>query len=162
VETKQFAEFSAAVVRSLPRDLDSSVAQGWITNQESLARVLAWALGTPTSYKLYRHRRQKEAEGWISGFDLEEHLKETGLIKRALSLESPLVKSWLEDPTTYPEEFKGKGKAVFLWGSQRTADDFRRVAYLVWVDGRVYVRWFWLGSRWNSDYPAVLANPSAL
>ncbi|KKU94875.1 MAG: hypothetical protein UY24_C0007G0001 [Parcubacteria group bacterium GW2011_GWA1_48_11b] len=38
--TGQFREFAGAVLRSLPDDLDPTTAQGWIENQESLARVL--------------------------------------------------------------------------------------------------------------------------
>ena len=38
--TGQFREFAGAVLRSLPDDFDPTTAQGWIENQESLARVL--------------------------------------------------------------------------------------------------------------------------
>lgn len=43
----QFAEFSAAVVRALPRDMDTVVAQGWIMNQASLANILRKVLLPP-------------------------------------------------------------------------------------------------------------------
>jgi hypothetical protein len=43
----QCAELLAAIVRSAPRDMDSDVAQGWITNQGALARVLKEALAPP-------------------------------------------------------------------------------------------------------------------
>ncbi|OGZ41382.1 MAG: hypothetical protein A3C80_02625 [Candidatus Ryanbacteria bacterium RIFCSPHIGHO2_02_FULL_45_43] len=42
--TGSYIEFQAAVLRALPRDIDSNVAHGWTQNGESLARVLRKAL----------------------------------------------------------------------------------------------------------------------
>ncbi len=42
--TGSYVEFQAAVLRALPRDLDSEVTLGWTQNGESLARVLREAL----------------------------------------------------------------------------------------------------------------------
>jgi len=50
--TGSYVEFQAAVLRALPRDIDSDVALGWTQNGESLARVLREALmpdGKPAS-----------------------------------------------------------------------------------------------------------------
>ncbi len=44
IETKQFAELVAAVVRQLPRDIDPSAAQRWIEDQGSLQSALRGAL----------------------------------------------------------------------------------------------------------------------
>jgi len=57
METKQFAEFVSAVVRQLPRNLDSVAAQHWIQDQGALANVLHKALGS--TYELYLHENQK-------------------------------------------------------------------------------------------------------
>lgn len=43
----QFAEFAAAVLRSLPWDLDVPMAQGWIENRAALTKVLREALVPP-------------------------------------------------------------------------------------------------------------------
>ena len=43
-EINQVAEFVSAVVRSLPRDLNPTTAQGWIQNQAALAKALYKAL----------------------------------------------------------------------------------------------------------------------
>jgi hypothetical protein len=48
--TGSYVEFQAAVLRALPRDIDSDVALGWTQNGESLARVLREAL-TPDGGK---------------------------------------------------------------------------------------------------------------
>mgnify|MGYP001616633610 CR=1 FL=1 len=40
MEVDQFAEFSSAVLRALPRDLDKEMAQKWIVDQDDLAKVL--------------------------------------------------------------------------------------------------------------------------
>ena len=42
--TGSYIEFQAAVLRALPRDIDSDVALGWTKNGESLARILREAL----------------------------------------------------------------------------------------------------------------------
>ena len=47
-----YAEFQAAVIKALPRDIDQDVALGWTKNGEALARVLREALtpdGKPVS-----------------------------------------------------------------------------------------------------------------
>ena len=98
----------------------------------------------------------QENGGWMKGFDLEKHLEETKLIERAFSLDDELVKGWLENPSAYPEEFKGK--AIFLWKSKRASGGFTDVAYLCWVGGRVVVYWYWLGRVWGGSSPALLAS----
>lgn len=155
METDQFAEFAAAVVRQLPRDCDPTTAQGWIINQSALASTLRQALLPPVAFELYLHDKQKNG-GWIKGFDLEKHLEETKLIDRCFSLEDELVRGWLANPSTYPEEFKGK--AIFLWKSRRTSGDLRLVAYLLWNDGHVIVIWRWLEDGWYGSDPALLAS----
>lgn len=47
VNTNQFAEFTSAVVRSLPRDIEPTTCQAWIENQNGLAKVLREALMPP-------------------------------------------------------------------------------------------------------------------
>lgn len=106
-------------------------------------------------YELYLAPGQKNG-GWVKGFDLEKYLQEEKLIERAFSLEDELVKGWLANPATYPEEF-GK-KAIFLWKSTRTTGSDRGVAYLYWSGGRVVVRWRWLEGDWDGDNPALLAS----
>ncbi|TAL49346.1 hypothetical protein EPN83_01190 [Patescibacteria group bacterium] len=51
-----------------------------------------------TGIKLYFHPKQKEG-GLIKGYDLEKHLRETGIINRCLSLKDEEVKGWLANPT---------------------------------------------------------------
>jgi hypothetical protein len=104
-------------------------------------------------YELYFHPEQKK-RGLIQGFDLKKHLEDEGLIARALSLESPLVKRWRERLETYPDELKDK--SVFLWGSVRSAHSNRKLACLIWSSGRVLVYWNWLENKWDHRSPAVL------
>lgn len=72
IETGQFAELAAAVVQQLPRDMDSTTAQGWITNRAALQKVLREVLLPDTqsamehafqtfrTVKLGTHRSPKE------------------------------------------------------------------------------------------------------
>jgi len=108
-----------------------------------------------SNFTLYLHNKQKNG-GWIKGFDLDTYLKEEGLLNRCFSLEDEVVKGWLADSSTYPEEFKGK--AVFLWRSQRASGGDRNVACLIWSDGQVIVRWDWLGDDWHGYNPVLLAS----
>ena len=51
-----YAEFQAAVIKALPRDIDQDVALGWTKNGEALARILREALnqnGEPTTSVSY-------------------------------------------------------------------------------------------------------------
>ena len=43
----QFIEFASVVLQQLPRDLEATEAQAWITNRQALARVLRHALVPP-------------------------------------------------------------------------------------------------------------------
>ena len=93
----------------------------------------------------------------MKGFDLEKHLKDEGLTDQAFSLDDQLVKNWIANPSTYPEEFKGE--TVFLWKSTRASGRDRNVACLIWDVERVVVHWCWLVFDWNCTGPALLARP---
>lgn len=108
-------------------------------------------------WKLDLHPTQKDG-GVIQGWDLEKHYDSPEFNGRHYSLEHPVVQDWIRDPTTYPDEFKGK--AVFLWGSRQGSSGYREVAYLIWFGYRVKVHWRWLVRGWNRHDPALLAVPS--
>ena len=146
------------IIQKVVNNLNSAAEHGFQFQIALSKFVQEWepAKGVESrNFELYLHEQQKSSEGML-GYDLERHLEETGLINRTLSLESELVKGWLADPSTYPEEFKDK--AVFLWKSRRDSGDGRRVACLHWCAGRVVVFWLWLGYRWYGRGPALLAS----
>jgi len=64
---------------------------------------------------------------------------------------------WIANPTSYPEEFKGK--AIFLWKSVQRHDDYL-APYLIWDwdEGGVIVNWSWLENMWDDIDPALLAS----
>ncbi|MDO8569452.1 MAG: hypothetical protein Q7R89_01545 [bacterium] len=128
-------------------------------NMAKVADVLQSIVDVQQStFQLYLAPGQENG-GTIRGYDLEKYLKEGGLMDRAFSLEDELVKGWIADPSTYPEELKGK--AVFLWKSKRSSGDSTIVAYLCWNDGCVVVGWDWFGDWWHGRRPALLAPPEA-
>ncbi len=108
-------------------------------------------------WELYLLPTQEKGET-IRGFYLESHLKETGLIDRCFSIEDDLVRGWVANPATYPEELKGK--MVFLWKSAQGRDGDRYVPYLIWGGNKVVVDWSWLEYRWSVSSPALLASSS--
>ena len=112
----------------------------------------------PMKFEHYFHPKQKEQGGWVGGFEFDKHLRETSRFECTRSLEDEEVKGWLENPETYPEEYRNK--AIFLWKSLRDSGDVRYVAYLVWFSGRVFVRWRWLEGGWCGYDPVLLASSS--
>lgn len=145
--------FLRPLVQLITNLLSPEVGEEWERElKKFLRKEICWS---KPAFEFYLHEKQKNG-GWIKGFDLENHLEETKLIDRCLSLDDELVKGWLANPSSYPEEFKGK--AVFLWKSKRSSGDSRRVAFLYWRDDRVIVYWRWLGRWWSGDYPALLAS----
>lgn len=96
--------------------------------------------------------------GQVTGFDIAKHLEETGLINRAFSLEDELIKGWIADPSTYPEELKTK--EVFLWKSQRHPSyplNQDNVSHLSWCGGpKVLTGNQFLNRWWSSRGPAIL------
>ena len=105
------------------------------------------------SFKLYLAPGQQNGRQ-MKGFDLEKHLEETRRINRAFSLEDELVKGWIANPSTYPEEFKGK--PVFLWKSKRASGDSYEIAYLIWIDWCVLVFYIGVKGNWHGNNPALL------
>ena len=122
--------------------------------KQALQAVIEGRFDRPT-FELYLAPAQQNG-GTVVGFDLEKYLKDEKLIERTFSLEDEVVKGWIANPSTYPQEFKGK--AVFLWKSQRTFGLHRNVAYLVWDAGCVVVLWGWLAHRWHYSDPVLLAS----
>ncbi len=51
--TGNYVEFQAAILRALPRDIETNVAHGWTQNGESLTRVLREALMPNKAINLY-------------------------------------------------------------------------------------------------------------
>jgi hypothetical protein len=69
MEMKQFREFASAVVRQLPEDLHSVIAQRWIDRQGELAEALRKALLPATSFV-----RDMTKEGWTLVEDVQQSL----------------------------------------------------------------------------------------
>lgn len=115
-----------------------------------------------TGYEFYLAPGQQYCDS-VVGVVLEKHLKETRLIDRAFSLDDELIKGWIANPETYPENFKGRH--VILWKSKRVSDDGDTVAYLYWTedgpeeeDSKVIVLWFPLNHSFSfgNYFPALL------
>ena len=130
---------------------------GYPYDPERLKQALQAAIEgrfSRSGFTLHLAPEQKKG-GWITVTDMDEHLRKEKLIDRTMGLEDEVVKGWLADPSTYPEEFKNK--AVFLWKSQRSSGG-RRIACLVWGGGRVIVSWDWLGCGLCGCGPVLLAS----
>lgn len=96
----------------------------------------------------------KQQHGWLMrGSAIEADLKETGLINRCISLENEQVKRWIADPSTYPEEYKGK--YVYLWKSAQGQGDRREVPYL-WNADKVNVGWQRICEAWPEEFFALI------
>ena len=91
----------------------------------------------------------------MKGIDLEEHLQKKNLISRVCGLDDRLIKEWIANPETYPEEFKSKD--VFLWKVPQVRAGGYFIPYLYWNNGRVMWDCDWIGNIWDDDRPALLA-----
>lgn len=185
LEVNQFAELIISVVRQLPRDIDSTTAQGWIENQQALAKVLR--AGLMPDVKQGEHLIDCDANPSIpDGWSVEEHRK-AGMVKwdttkqtSALYLSKlqkkgkysvgndlrkelankPVLNACvldylLKNPHLIPEEWKGK--AVFFWGTiYRVPIGSLCVRYLYWCGDRWDSNFRWLVNYFSSSYPAAL------
>lgn len=143
--------FLRPLVQLLTNLLSPGVGEEWEREfKKFLRKEPCW---DHQEFELYLAPGQENG-GSMMGFDLEKHLEETKLINRTFSLDDELVKGWIANPSSYPEEFKGK--AIFLWKSRRTSGSDRTVAYLYWRGDRVIVHWDWLEGRWYGGGPALL------
>lgn len=75
---EQFSELASAVVRSLPREMDADIAQGWITNQNVLARVLENLLTPPKDPEPFEqpsvNQREYSLHPWTGFGEATVHL----------------------------------------------------------------------------------------
>ncbi|MDP2651241.1 MAG: hypothetical protein Q8O98_01470 [bacterium] len=108
-------------------------------------------------YVLYLHPRQKrrgKVGGRVNGYELEKHLRKEGILERACSLNSKIVKGWIANPGTYPEELKTK--EILLWGRFRFNIYWREVQYLCWLGSIIIVQHRSLHDNFISVQPALL------
>ena len=105
-------------------------------------------------YELYLSGLQQREGEQVRYEELDRSLKATGNLKRCLSVDDPMVREWIKNPSTYPEELKKK--AVFLWGSQRPSRDGRNVAFLRWHRDTVMVSWSRRYRQFSIHNPVLL------
>jgi hypothetical protein len=108
-------------------------------------------------YELYRATRQDKAP-CCSAYVLRQHIVSSGILSRSFSIDDPTVQGWLSNPSSYPEDLKGKD--LFLWGSQRVTDKFTEVAYLVWNIDCIEVCWWQLQYCCCGDTRISLLKPA--
>lgn len=109
-----------------------------------------------TKFELYTIPGQS-SQGEKTGEDIENCLTYSGLMDRCLSKDDDIIKGWLNDPYSYPGEFKGK--CIILWKSQTGDGDGRQVAYLVWNYEQVLIGTAWLTEGFGENSPALLKPP---
>lgn len=127
---------------------------GYPYDPELLKKALQKAIEgkfVDSSYKPYLAPGQKST---MPLFQLEKHLESEDLLVRAYSLEDDLIKGWLANPATYPDEFVHS--AVILWGSEKFSGPDRRVACLRWNLTKVAVVWWRLSRISHRDSPSLL------
>lgn len=94
--------------------------------------------------------------GGVIAAEVKKHLEKTHRISRGFSEKDELVVGWLENPSSYPEELKGK--SVFLWKSIGATAVGPIVAFLIWNwrVRRLYVDYCWLRRMLDKNDPALL------
>ena len=176
MEIDQFVEFSSAVLRSLPRDMDPTTAQGWITNQRALADILRKSLKPEAESVTIQvsdtNPLMPPYDGWelVDGsagplgtleLELEEFLKEGEdcvngdvMRERAKKLGPMLgerhARALLEQQERIPEAWR-KFYLVFPRTVWRVRDGRLGVSYLRWFGGGWYLLFRWFGRDFRRD-----------
>jgi len=166
IGTKQFAEFAAAVIRNLPRDINPNSAQYWIVNQEELEERLKTALvvaeyeapALPTemtvggvTYEILAILR--EGEKFVVGDVMIERAKEMNANLGNDDCDR-LLAHQKEIPTVL------RNKIVFVFPDSRDPEDDQGVAFVYW-EGDCWCRsWYWLEGNWR-DGDCLLRRKSA-
>lgn len=83
-------------------------------------------------YQLYSVPRPKN--GVVSGSELKGHHDKWGLTKLGFSIDDPLVRGWIDNPTTYPSELKGRN-VLLMKSADSMATSFPCVPFLYWGFG---------------------------
>ena len=100
MNTDQFAKFSSAVIRQLPRDLDPKFAQGLIVNQAELGKILREVFcPAPKALSILSQVGTVEANG-AKKFIAKDHFKEDTSRKAEVKI------SWLGE--NFKDIFLGK------------------------------------------------------
>lgn len=173
----QFRELGGAVIRCLPDDLETDVAQGWIDNLEALREALgnALVLASAVTASAIAFKRDMRKERWellediegpvgisvgnleIVSFlkDGERYINGEELVLRArgelrANLGQRHAEYLLEHQEEIPEEFR-KYYLVFTGTIWRDRRGDRCVAYLRWRGERWDLRFGWLDDDFRSD-----------
>lgn len=126
-------------------DVDPMVPNGWTVEKHTKGGQLEF---DSEQIALYLDEQQQDG-GVIVGNELRKKLKG----KKAYN--ANLLEFYLANPNLISEEWKGK--YVFFWGTiYRSSDGHLYVRYLYWNGVRWYRDYYWLGSDFDVDYPAVV------
>jgi hypothetical protein len=174
----QQANFHAAVLKALPRDIEPDNAYGWECNGAALTKVLREALCAPhvvdcdadpfvpSSWSVEEHQKSgsfkwdaSQVELWLAseqknGKVLEGHKLRKELANKPV-MNANVLDYLLAHPYLIPEGWKGK--AVFFWGTvYRNSDSDLCVRFLCWSGGEWRRDGLWLDGEWRDDRPALV------
>ncbi len=128
-------------------DLDANpfVPNGWRVVEHKKGGQFKW---DPSKTTLYLSKNQQNGKV-INGNNLRKELADKPV------LNANILDYLFANPHLIPEEWKGK--YVFFWGTiYRNSDVCLSVRSLSWLGGRWGWVWGWLGSDWDSCFPAAL------
>jgi hypothetical protein len=178
----QQANWHAAVLKALPRDIPPHVAKKWERNGVALTYTLRTSLllypeevygidcdaapFVPDGWKVEEHQKggsfiwdASKVELFLSdsqkgGKTIEGNKLRKELAKKPV-FNANVLDYLLKNPHLIPEEWKGKD--VFFWGTIYRGRRGRiRVRGLGWYGGRWRGDAYWLDSGWSDDDPAAM------
>jgi hypothetical protein len=103
-----------------------------------------------------RSGRDAGARDGVRGIAFREYLQELGVLPKAASLESELIRTWFTDPSTYPEPLKGKTLLLMNSKPDGMVTDPNYVATIEWREGKIVLGAEWLQNMLNSTMPALI------
>lgn len=164
----QQANFHAAVLKALPRDISPEQARRWETNGKALTRALRSALlqpeqttapsGThivdcdadpfvPDGWSVEEHQKRgsfewdaSKVELWLANGQKNDKVLEGNKLRKEMAKKVPFNACVLDYLLANPHLIpeEWKGKSIFFWGTVYRSRD-----------GDLYVRYlYWSGSGW--------------
>ena len=103
----------------------------------------------PAQVQFYLSELQRKEKG-IEGNELRKELKNKPV------LNANVLDYLLAHPYLIPEEWKGRTRYIFFWGTIYRGSRGVHVRYLELNDGRLSWSSSWIGSDWHVDSPAAL------
>jgi hypothetical protein len=129
-------------------DANPHIPDGWSVEEHQKGGAFHW---NAANVALHLDKGQRNGK-WIEGYKLRKALAKQPV------LNANVLDYLLAHLHLIPEEWKGRGRAVFFWGTiYRHRGGSLYVRCLFWSGGRWRWNADWLGHGWFDNWPAAVS-----